>query len=786
MRRRVVSALLASLWMAAAVQAQLPKITYVSPLGLPPGETVDLTLVGDNLAKPARLWTTLPVTHALADASSGNTPKNGTDAKRVTYRTSVPKDILPAIYALRLTTGHGVSNLRLVMIDDLPTVSESSTNKSAAQAQPLELPVAVEGSAEPESYDFYKFHAVAGQRLTAEVMARRLGTPLDAVLRLLDEQGRELAYSDDEEGSGADSRFAYRFAKTGDYYLELRDIRYQGGADYRYRLRLGDFPLATAAFPLAVEQGATGQIEVTGPAADRVEPIAVTAARPSARASDRIFVRLANPGGQGISSIEVLRSAGPEQVEFEPNDTPAAASPVLASGAVNGRFAKKGDRDYFRFQAKKGEQLAAAGQTRSLGSPTDLYMRLYDAQGKQLAEVEDSGADEGSLSYKFAADGEYRLEVEDLLRRGGPDYVYRIEFQKDQPAFTLAADADVFNPPRGGVFKTKITAVRRAYKGPIELAVQTEDTNHPFKLSGATIPANKLLTTLVVQVPAELEPGTPLRISIIGRATGEKPPIEARVLCTAALRTALSGLSNLPWGCDGWFHLGIGQPTPPFIKLAVDPSPLVVPQVLGTATVKVKATRLDKFDGPIELAVESLPPSFQLKPAKIDKGKTEVALELAIPPATAAGDYPLRLVGTGENKDQPGKVELDVAVRVRPPLALKVPESLELVAGKGGKLRIEAARTAQPASDIELAVSGLPGSVQVKAGKIAAGATAGEIELVVGPKTVGKTYRCRATATTKIKDQSVAIESGPIELKIVDAKDDRRSASSEPAARRKP
>ena len=75
------------------------------------------------------------------------------------------------------------------------------------------------------------------------------------MLRLLTADGRELAFSDDEPATGADSRFSHKFDAAGDYYLEIRDIRYQGGAAHRYRLRLGDFPLPSVPYPLAATKG---------------------------------------------------------------------------------------------------------------------------------------------------------------------------------------------------------------------------------------------------------------------------------------------------------------------------------------------------------------------------------------------------------------------------------------------------------------------------------------------------------------------------------------------------
>ena len=54
--------------------------------------------------------------------------------------------------------------------------------------------------------------------------------------------------------------------------------------------------------------------------------------------------------------------------------------------AIEGRFEKRNDRDHYQFGAKKGTKLSFVGQTRSLGSPSDLFMRIYNAEGGVVAE----------------------------------------------------------------------------------------------------------------------------------------------------------------------------------------------------------------------------------------------------------------------------------------------------------------------------------------------------------------------------------------------------------------
>ena len=192
------------------------------------------------------------------------------------------------------------------MIDDLPTVAEqASTNKTPDKAQKLTLPIAVEGTYEAETFDYFTFHADAGQRISVEVVARRLSSPLDAVIRLLDSAGRELAYSDDDEAIGADPRFTHTFAKAGDYRIELRDIRYQGNASSAYRLRIGDFPLLTAPYPAGVAQGSEGVIEPTGLGLGKLEPVRLKIAKNDATAVRPLALRYADGQGSGFTSALV-------------------------------------------------------------------------------------------------------------------------------------------------------------------------------------------------------------------------------------------------------------------------------------------------------------------------------------------------------------------------------------------------------------------------------------------------------------------------------------------------
>lgn len=750
---------------AATLFAQAPTLTFTVPSAVGPGQPTDVTVYGTNLAGVSGVWTNIPATVPVAVLGEGK--ENGKQPANVNYKFAVPAEAPLGIYGLRVATPNGISNVKLFMVDDLPTTKETGTNKTPQTAQEVALPVAVEGVCEAESFDYFRFRATAGQRVSVEVVARRLGSALDPVVRLLDSMGRELAYSDDEDATGADSRFAWRAPADGDYLIELRDIRYAGNTNYRYRLRLGDFPLATAPYPLAAQRGTTANLAVVGSAVDGVA--AVKVAIPAN--SDRVSIPVKYPKGQGSSIISVAASNGLEQVEFEPNNTPETASPIELTGAINGRLEASHDRDYFQFQAKKGQRFLFAGRTRNLGVPSDLFMRLYDAAGAKVAEADDSGTEEGVLDYTFPADGVFRLMVEDLLTRGGPEHVYRVEIEPYKPGFTLLLDVDKkgapefekIDAPKGGVFTAKITATRRDYKGPITLSVAGIEG---CKLSGETIAADKPDTLLSVTLPENLEPGQPRIIQIVGKAKINDADVQAVASTMGALRTGFNGLPNPPAALDGSIGLGIGPVFAPFFELATDAKTIPYPQVIGTTSFKVTAKRLNKFDDKIDLAVQGLPPSFTAKVAAIDKGKNDVMIEVTGPKALAEGEYPLKIVGTATFQNQPKQVVAEAALEVVPPVGVTLAPAGPLVVGGKQKVKVKLNRLGGEKGAVQVSFKNLPTGVTAPAATIAEGQAEADVELSAAANTPVGSIGLVAVATTKIKEQTVSVTSAPAAVTI--------------------
>jgi hypothetical protein len=184
-------------------------------------------------------------------------------------------------------------------------------DETVAMAAPLALPVIINGRiGHSGEEDLFRVRGRAGARLVADVVARRLGSPLDSVLTLSDEAGRVLATNDDSEDKAegllthhADSQIALTLPADGVYLLRIADAQRQGGPEHGYRLRIGapkpDFELRVVPSAINLRAGAS-------------VPITVHALRRDGFAGE-IALALADTGGFTLSGARI--PAGESQVK---------------------------------------------------------------------------------------------------------------------------------------------------------------------------------------------------------------------------------------------------------------------------------------------------------------------------------------------------------------------------------------------------------------------------------------------------------------------------------------
>lgn len=88
-----------------------------------------------------------------------------------------------------------LSPVRVAVGEEPETVEEDRANDDPASAQRVEWPVTINGRIQAPGkpdVDCYRFQARKGQQLVLEVNARRLGSPLDSAIEVLDTSGKRI------------------------------------------------------------------------------------------------------------------------------------------------------------------------------------------------------------------------------------------------------------------------------------------------------------------------------------------------------------------------------------------------------------------------------------------------------------------------------------------------------------------------------------------------------------------------------------------------------------------
>ncbi|HVT94741.1 MAG TPA: hypothetical protein VHD76_17970 [Bryobacteraceae bacterium] len=141
-----------------------PVIDSAYPLGIEKGKTREISLTGYNLG-----------------------PGKATVQGQADPRYEDALMLRP-----KLASGFSFNEVRLA-VGDVPEVDSTGGNTDAAKAQALTLPVTVNGRiSAAQGSNFFRFHARKNQKVIVDVQARRLGSPLDSFVEVLDSHGKRI------------------------------------------------------------------------------------------------------------------------------------------------------------------------------------------------------------------------------------------------------------------------------------------------------------------------------------------------------------------------------------------------------------------------------------------------------------------------------------------------------------------------------------------------------------------------------------------------------------------
>src|SRR5262249_25410038 len=92
---------------------------------------------------------------------------------------------------------------------------------------------------------------------------------------------------------------------------------------------------------------------------------------------------------RGFGGNLLMLTALPVVRDNEKNNAPDTAQAVTIPCDIAGRIARKNDRHWYAFDAKKGEVWTLEVFAERIGSPVDAYFQLTDEKGKVIVEADD-------------------------------------------------------------------------------------------------------------------------------------------------------------------------------------------------------------------------------------------------------------------------------------------------------------------------------------------------------------------------------------------------------------
>ena len=446
-------ALLCLCCICAAANGAAPSLTHLFPAGGKQGTTFPIALGGKIAGERAGVW-----------VSGYGVTLSAPDAKGNATATITP-DAPTGLRLVRAFNAEGGSAARWFSVGVLPEMAEAEPNDALGAGQKIEKqPVCVNGVLEKSGdIDGFTIQAEAGRTIVAAVEAYALGSPVDAVLNLFDEQGTRIATAHD--GRNLDPFLAHKVEKAGRYTIQISgfthppaaDVRFTGGATVVYRMSLTSEPVVTQLLPAAVPAGVKQQVELRGYNLEKINPaFEVDGAKVAAGET----VHLLQLPKWSIGPIQTLASSTIPIAEKEANNTAAEAMfvglPCVGGGTISGA----GDVDRFAFQAKKGERLVVRVRSKTLGMPLDASLRIEASDGKLMASNDDQGDIADPMAgFSAPADGTYQAVVSDLFNKGGEKHGYVIEIGPEKPDLEISLtspDAIVLAAGKTGEITAKV------------------------------------------------------------------------------------------------------------------------------------------------------------------------------------------------------------------------------------------------------------------------------------------------------------------------------------------
>ena len=453
--------LLAASASAQQVTLPLPRLLTLMPMGGQSGQSVEVTITGENIEDVSELAFSTPKITAKPVAGATNK-----------FVVSIAADAPVGVYDARVTSRLGVSSVRAFSVGKLPEVVRAKANNTLETAMPLSIGSLCNATMTKRAVDFYSFQGVKDQPVAIDCAAVGIDSRLTPVLILADGKGADLKVN--RTGGMID----FTPPADGTYIIKVSDLTYQGGERHFYRL--------------AVQKG---------PAQPQPQTQMVSA--------------MSWPP-EGLAAEAAVKEAEPNNKE---------AQKITLPCDIAGAFFPAADVDTYEFTAKKGETWWVEVASERLGLNTDAFVLVQQVKDGKFTDVAelydiappmkttsngysydgppyDAGSPDVLGKFEAKEDGTYRLQARDLFggTRSDPHNVYRLIVRQAAPDFSLAAWAvhmTLRNGDRASL--SKPMSLRQGDARAFEVVVQRRDGfDGEIEISMENLPAGVSATGLKI------------------------------------------------------------------------------------------------------------------------------------------------------------------------------------------------------------------------------------------------------------------------------------------------
>jgi len=445
----------------------------------------------------------------------------------------------------------GASGPRFLIVTREPQAAEHEPNDDFSKPQPVDhLPISLNGRLDKSGdVDSFAVTLEAGQTLIASVEAYTLASPIDAVLRLVDSRGMQLALNHDD-GRTLDPFLAWTAKTAGTYVLQVfgfaypatADVNFTGGAACVYRLHLSRGPYLGYTLPLGIQRGGRTTLRLfgwnLGSNLDREFEF-----DGSSLSNDQRQAVLQIPGFE--NALTLPAGDGVESMEKEPNDSANEATRLDLPFAITGCIDKAGDQDRFTFAAKKGEKLLLQVQSASFGFALDAWLKIEDVKGKELAKSDDRVNADPVLEWSPEEDGVFVAAVGNVLNRGGPDHLYRLSIRRPLPDYkAVVADGGLTIEP-GKTNEIKVT-LTRLYDWKAKLSVSAKGLPPELKVDPVDVPEKESEISLKLVAAPDAKPFSgPIQVVVTATESGQEHRAIAELITSSVNNGVPSGFNKL-------------------------------------------------------------------------------------------------------------------------------------------------------------------------------------------------------------------------------------------------